>query len=325
MNSRRGFALLAVLWIITGLAVISMGVALAARERVRTAFNRSALLQAEWNADDCVARATAALDGLLLRSAGPLGTIGAAPSDSLPLLVSRAANVRACPGVVRIEPVGMTIDLATAPTAMLRRAIELQGFSNPQADDLVDALLDWRDPDDTPRTHGCETRCTTELGLDSPRNAAILDVAELRLVRGFDSWDSLRGGRRAPVPLEQLFTTEPGRVAITWAPFEVLAALPGIGVAGARDLVAYRRSRSPINGDLAGVREALGPIARDSFALAFDALSRLATTVPDAWLIVVTSPRPRADDSIPPLGIRLVTRVQFTSSGVRVQRRRMVP
>lgn len=324
MSNRRGFALLAVLWIIAGAAVVAMGVALAARERVRTAFNRSTLLRAEWNADDCVARATAALDGLLLRRAGPAGGGGAAPSDSLPLLVARDPAVRDCPGTVLIEPVGMTIDLATASAPMLRRALDVQGIPRPLADSLVDALLDWRDADDTPRAHGCEARCAAALGLDSPRNAAFVDIAELGSVRGFARWDALLGAHGSPVALDQLFTTEPGRVAVAWAPFEILAVLPGLGVAGARDIVAHRRTGLVGVRDLASVRLALSSVTRDSFALAFDALSRVATIIPDAWRIVVTSPRPLAGESVPPLGVRLSTRVQFTAGGVRVQRRRMV-
>ena len=324
MSERRGFALLAVLWIITGAAVVAMSVALSARERVRAAFNRSTLLRSEWNADDCLARATASLDGLLLRRAGPAGASGAAPSDSLPLLVSRDPTVGACPGAVRIEPVGMAIDLATATAGMLTRALAVQGLPIPLADSLVDALLDWRDADDTPRAHGCEAGCAAALGLDLPRNAALMDVAELRLVRGFEQWDSLIGARGAPMPLDHLFTTEPGRIVITWAPFEVLAVLPGLSASSAQDLIAHRRTGSTSVGDLASARLSLGPLARDSIAFALDALSRVATMMPDAWLIIVTSPRPRAGERLSPLGVTLSARVQFTSTGVRVQRRRMV-
>lgn len=319
MRSRRGFALMAVLWIIAGAAITGMTVTHAARERVRTAINRNALLRAEWAAEDCLARAIAALDMLLGSRIGFLGSVTPAPADSLPLLLGRDPRVVECPGEVRLIPVGMTIDLASATAEMFRRAFAAQGIAQSTTDSLVDALLDWRDADDMPRLHGCERDCYAALERPRPRNAAFADVAELDLVRGFEFWDA---GLKQRTPLDRLFTTDPGRTALTWAPYEVLAALPGIGRVGARDLVEHRQRTRDVFGDLASIGRALSPIARDSFALAFDQLSRLATVNPDAWQIRVVAPRPVESGAVPPLGVSLTARVNLAAKGIRVQRRR---
>lgn len=320
MIARRGFALMAVLWIITGAAITGMTVSLAARERIHTALNRNAMLRAEWAAEDCLARATAALDRLVDSRAGRPGA--PAPAESLPLLVVRDLRVAECPGAVRLLPAGMAVDLGSATAEVLRRVLTIQGLPSPSVDSLVDAVLDWRDPDDVPRAHGCERACYASLERVPPRNASFADVGELALVRGFESWEG-DVDRRAP--LERLFTTEAGRVALTWAPYGVLAGLPGIGRVGARDIIEHRLRRDAAFGDLASIGRVLSPVARDSFMLGFDRLARLATVTPDAWQLTVIAPRPADADAIPPLGVRLVARLSLGADGVRVQRRRFVP
>jgi hypothetical protein len=317
VTKRPGFALLAVLWIITGATITAMTIVLAARERIRTTFNRSSLLRAEWQAQGCLARGVAGIEHLLSRPGG-------APAESLPPLLEGLADVRSCPGEVRLIPVGLTLDLGTATGEMLRRAIGLQAIPTSQRDSLADALLDWRDEDDIPRTLGCERSCYLALGRPLPRNAPFADVAELRLVRGFERWDSLAVGTLVR-PVESLFTVERGRVAIPWARFDILATLPGIGVRGAQDIVAHRSLAGGDFGRLADVARVLGPIARDSFELSLSQLERLATVEPDAWLIDVSSPRSSVAGAVPTLGARLVARARMEQHGVRLLRVRSVP
>jgi type II secretory pathway component PulK len=315
---RSGFALLAVLWLLTGAAVSAMTIALAARERIRATINRSAMMRSSWQAHDCLARGVAGIDELLARSGGT-------PADSLATLFDGLAGLRDCPGDVRFYPVGLSLDLGTVTSEMVRRAIGLQSIPAPVRDSLVDALLDWRDTDDLQRARGCERACYLALHRPFPRNAPLADVAELRLVRGFEKWDSLvaSGGRVRPI--ESLFTVERGRIAIPWAPFDILATLPGIGVPGARDIVAHRSEHAGGFSRLADVARVLRPTVRDSFELALTELERLATVRPDAWLIDVSSPKSTVTDAVPPLGVRLIGRAQMEAHGVRLLRVRYTP
>ncbi|MDB4949022.1 MAG: hypothetical protein JWM27_1671, partial [Gemmatimonadetes bacterium] len=52
-DSRRGFALLAVLWILVGAAALGLAVALSGRSAVAAAQNRVDLARARWAAAGC--------------------------------------------------------------------------------------------------------------------------------------------------------------------------------------------------------------------------------------------------------------------------------
>src|SRR3712207_133644 len=54
VRRRRGFVLLAVLWLLTGLASLGLVLSLAGREAVGTTSNRMGLARARWVAEGCV-------------------------------------------------------------------------------------------------------------------------------------------------------------------------------------------------------------------------------------------------------------------------------
>src|SRR5688572_14206189 len=58
---RRGFALLAVLWVMVSAAALGLTLSLAAREAVATARNRTAAARAMWRAEGCLERSRAAI------------------------------------------------------------------------------------------------------------------------------------------------------------------------------------------------------------------------------------------------------------------------
>src|SRR6266700_2623032 len=135
--SRRGFALLAVLWTLTAITMLTGAAMAVARLGSMTTRNRVILARAAWAREACaeILQARYAQD----------------PSMKLNLnLADRAALVTVLQAVVR-------------PSAPV--------------DSLVDALLDWRDPDAIPRPFGDES--------SGNRNAPLADVWELRSVRGF--------------------------------------------------------------------------------------------------------------------------------------------
>src|SRR5579864_1978227 len=62
---RRGFVLIAVLWVMVGVSALGFGTALIARRAVDEARNRIALRAASWSAQDCVSRAQAVIGAAL--------------------------------------------------------------------------------------------------------------------------------------------------------------------------------------------------------------------------------------------------------------------
>ncbi|HEV8645558.1 MAG TPA: type II secretion system minor pseudopilin GspK [Burkholderiales bacterium] len=105
---------------------------------------------------------------------------------------------------------------------------------------LAGALADWLDADSEPQPQG-GAEDEFYLALQPPYLAAnrpLTDLAELALVRGFD--DDVRARLRPFVSALPAFTA----VNVNTAPPEVLAAIvEGLGLDGARDLVA-KRSRA---------------------------------------------------------------------------------
>jgi general secretion pathway protein K len=117
--------------------------------------------------------------------------------------------------------------------AYLRRLLSILGL--PPA--LADAVADWIDADSAVQTPG-GAEDAYYLSLDPPylaANRALIDVAELALVRGFDE--------RVLARLRPFVTALPQYtpVNVNTAPPEVLAAIvEGLGLDGARALAAQR-------------------------------------------------------------------------------------
>lgn len=197
--NRRGVALLAVLWVVTALASLA-GVSMAvARIGGRTSRNRLLLSRAGWAREGCA-------EILLARYSADAGVVALDTVD-----LGRGTWCRA---TVTDPAAALNINLATpdALLPVLRRPA------------LVDAVLDWRDPDDIARPDGAEAAWYRERGRAPPRNGPLADVAELGLVRGFD--DSVLTRVR---PL--LTTDGDGRINPTLAAPDVIAGLPGVGAA----------------------------------------------------------------------------------------------
>ena len=120
-----------------------------------------------------------------------------------------------------------------AQLAHFQRLLSLLGL--PAA--LAGTLADWVDADSEPQPQG-GAEDETYLALQPPYLAAnrpLTDTAELALVRGFD--DGVRARLRPFVTALPVFTA----VNVNTAPPEVLAAvIDGLGLDGARDLVAQR-------------------------------------------------------------------------------------
>jgi general secretion pathway protein K len=107
---------------------------------------------------------------------------------------------------------------------------------------LADTLADWIDADSDPLPQGAEDE--TYMAMQPPYLAAnrpLADLSELALVRGFDG--AVRARLRPFVTALPVFTP----VNVNTAPPEVLAAvIDGLGLDGARELVA-QRERSYFN------------------------------------------------------------------------------
>ena len=253
--SRRGFALLAVLWTLTAVTTLTAGALAGARIGIATTRNRVLLARAAWAREACA-------EILQARWVPPPGATGRLDSVDL-------GRGTWCAATLEDPSARLNVNLADRPAlvTVLRAVVHRSGA----ADSLVDALLDWRDPDDVPRPLGDES--------SGNRNGPFADVWELRYVRGFT--DSLVT-RLAPF----LTTRGTGAINVNAAPREVLAAVPGITEETVRVLLMHRGSAPLPNADaLAGL---LSPSARATLLASYSEFVRAAGFAPPELVAVVT-------------------------------------
>jgi general secretion pathway protein K len=172
---QRGIALIAVLWITVLLTVIASGFAFSMRGGALATRNTMS-----------VAQARAAADGAVARVAFELSRPRNTPDVWLP-----DGRVRAwSDGEIAISSTAVDesalIDLNAATDPLLKGLLENVGGLDPDTSEhVLEAILDWRDPDDLRRPNGAEADDYRAAGLKYvPTNAKFEAVGELQRVLG---------------------------------------------------------------------------------------------------------------------------------------------
>ncbi len=225
IEARRegGFALLLVLWAVTLLALIAT--AFATTTRTNTLVVRNTV-------DNTIARALADA-GIAY---GILGFLAAADGGIWPADGS-ARDITMKTGSVRvsIQDEGGKIDLNAATEDLLTKLFVSVGVDGTEAASLVDAIADFRDPDDRVRPNGAETHEYRSAGLDrQPRNEPFTSVQGVLDVLGMNAdiyariapFITVYSGTRTVNPMT--------------APPQVLLALSGMSESAADDFMATR-------------------------------------------------------------------------------------
>ena len=243
--NRRGFALLTVLWALVALATLAGASASLARRGTSVTRNRVLLARAGWAREACgeILSARFAAD----RTVRAVDTI-------------ELGRGTWCRAVVSDPAAAVNVNLVDAE--LLRRLL---------GDSLADPLLDWRDADTVPRPLGAESEWYAKRGRTLPRDGLLADVAELRLVRGFEL-----------VParvLEGLTTRGTGRLDPSLVPAAVLAALPGIDAEARETLVARRSAGRPVL-SLDDLISSVSPSSRRPMLAAYRDLAQLFAFAP---------------------------------------------
>lgn len=274
---RRGFALLATLWVVIALAALGAAGSLAAHRAIDTSRNRVNLTRAAWRAEGCAEVARAVIDDAL-RGAASDPARGAAVWDDLDTLVAQSATIAQSKCRIHLAAAGSRLDINAADEEMLRALFRFATPSPNEADSLADALLDWRDADTLPRAGGAESAWYVARHRLAPRDGPFADRRELHRVRGFERLSGV----------DSLVDVEPGRVAINHAPAAVVAALPGLSSESVSRLVLARQRGEHVR-DLIALA---GPMSADARARLMQRYAKLATVVttePDAWILTATS------------------------------------
>jgi type II secretory pathway component PulK len=264
-HCRRGFALVAALWLLVALGAVGLHTALASKARRQAAANlldevraRNAVVagteyarsrltaamvgQAEELRAEAMERARSFRDqrraasasiSRLFRSADPLEDPWREPQE----LVVPEMTFGDARYALLLRDVGAAMNLNEADEEMLRQFFSLGvGVDYADADALAQAILDWRDEDEIPRINGGEREEYLEEGaLVLPPNRDFVDVDELRHVRGMTPEVYV-----AAAP--HLTLIGDGQINLNSAPEPVLLALPGMDPGAVTQLLRLRDS-----------------------------------------------------------------------------------
>lgn len=219
---QQGFALVLVLWVLVLLTSIAMAFSIHVRTDTRAAGGLTEQVKLRAAADAAIARGIARLlDSQRSRTAIEWGTAYEMPWPDANLRVTMASE-------------SAKIDINYAPRALLVGLFQ-QVLADAPADQLADALMDWRDRDDRRSPQGAEADDYHAAGRSVvPSNRPFTSISELAQVMGFNA------ERLAAIsPHITVFARRP-RIDPYSAGATVLAAVPGLDIEQAEAFVAYR-------------------------------------------------------------------------------------
>jgi len=201
-----------VMWVSILLTVIASSFIYEARTDALVVRNTISMARAEGIADAAVYRALFELYR----------------ADNAPDAWRRDGSVRdwtygGVPVKVEIRDESGKIDVNTAADPLLRGLFQQFGLTPDDANKLLDAVLDWRDPDNLKRINGAEEPEYRAAGLTyRPANAPFQAIEEFQLVLGMrpDIYKKL-------APFITTYSRQPGINPIL-AAREVLMAIPGV-------------------------------------------------------------------------------------------------
>ena len=287
---RRGFALMAALWLLVAISTVSLELSAIARGR------RLAVLNALESA-----RATAAAEsGIehgrahLVRMIGE-GGAGQTWNDPLSVLdpwhdaaktihdsvtMDDGATYR-----THVSDLGALLNVNRVTEDELRAFLTAKAIDVVSVDGLAQAILDWRDADDSPRPHGAERDAYIKAGArEIPRNGPFESIDELRFVRGMTPaiFSKMQG---------ELTIFGSGQVSVNSASSAVLASIPGVTPLAVEIIIQQQRRGRRIE-SLRQLMDLLPAQARAPFdqalvavlqRLAFDTHELLIRS--DGWLV----------------------------------------
>lgn len=275
-GTRRGMALVVVMVLVLSMAVIAGAFAYAMKIETRLSVRTQSNGELEWLGRSGVEFARWALDQQRripgegrVHALNQFWAGGPGPTNDVdnPFAGMSLQNMDVGAGRISIQIVDaerkLNINRMNDPRR-LQLILEQMGILGGDADALINALGDWKDPDSNPRVgNGAED--DYYLGMDPPyyaKNAPIDDISELLKIRGVTPelyWGGrFRGQGRAPhgesgptsaVGLVDVFCAVSGEgVNVNTAPLAVLQVLMGGDPFLAQQLITQRAGLDGVDG-----------------------------------------------------------------------------
>jgi general secretion pathway protein K len=242
---RRGFALIAALWLLVAISALSLEISLASRTRRLASANVLEEARARAAAESGVEHARAILASMLEEGDSrrawhdpraildPWSTLTELRLDSVSFGEGEWYRVS-------LADLGARLNVNRVSEGEIRRFLIAHRIDAMVADRLAQAIADWRDPDDLRRALGAERAFYQRAGAaELPSNMPFAEVDELRNVEGMTS--ELLGQLRG-----ELTVVGAGQVNVNAAGRPVLLSLPGMTEAAADVILRAQQSHTHI-------------------------------------------------------------------------------
>ncbi len=227
MRRNRGIAQILVLWALALLGTLALGFSWSMRTEAMAARNGIDETRAYFQARTGVDRA--------------LKLLATLPPDNV-LRMAIAESDGDASYEVRVESESGKVDINLVSEGVLLEILKKGGLPADEAESVRDAILDWKDADDTPRARGAEEPEYAQSPEPArPRNGKILAIGELMYVKGVTP-EFFRGF------LARVFTANGNSPHVNFlrAPEAVLRSLPGVSPEAAARIVARRAEDPPM-------------------------------------------------------------------------------
>ncbi len=237
--NRRGFALMASIWLMVAIASVALEVSWLARTRRLALLNTIERDQAWGAANAALEHARARLSRQLAVPADPRSTMFPDPWRNA-AYASDTVRMGDTRYVFSLTDDGATLDVNLASVGDLQRLFAACGADDAVASRLARRVADWRDADTFPRPTGAERPDYLAAGArELPRDGPVERVGELGDVLGMPEavWQ-----RASPL----LSVHGIGSVNVNAAPREILLSLPGMTEVAADAILTARRDGASI-------------------------------------------------------------------------------
>lgn len=268
MIARRGFALLAALWIVTIAASAMAPEVLRSTTAAKAALNRAAAEVAAWEAFRCASLAHAFFDETLRESDSPEERLlrwqrvrvpDAWTSDPACSIELASSGARADANEASAEELGRVLRSVVAAST---------------ADSIASAIVDWRDADSLDHHGASEHRWYLAHDRPAPRNGPIETREELLSVRGVDAHPEVIA----------LLDTSGEPVDVLNASDAVMSSLPGLDEE-MRGTFNRWIARGGLIVDLRDLTVGASVGSRAEFERSYADLARRASTGPRFWVL----------------------------------------
>ena len=277
MSRDEGVILIVVLWVITGLTVLTLSFSRESRVEVMTARNARSMEKAYY-----IARAgmESTIYTIIQNRMRPGTQTSARNAEPSPVdLGQMTGSFDGGFWRVNIQDESGKININTVPEQQLGALIRAVGIEEPDASILIDSILDWRDSDSSARPNGAEDEYYQSLDPPYlPKNGRFDAVEELFLVRGmtrdyfYGKPERLQDGTvEYKYGLSRFLTVYSTRdqINVNYAALPVLLSIPGMTY-DAASMIYERRLVQPF--------QATAEINREiPFSLGAGVINRLTT------------------------------------------------